>query len=585
MELIISEIMNLELVDKEVKKIFADFDSLSTPGGVIGIIQDGKFVYKKAFGAANLEHRVPNDFSTNFCIASISKSFTGMCIGLLEEWGKLRMEDPIQRFLPDFPTYEVPITIYHLLHHTSGIKDYFYFAYYIMGIPHLDHISEEEAYSLLKNQSRLNFLPGDRYEYSNSNFFLLSLILKAITGENLATFAKQQIFDPLKMKTTQFRSNVSDIIPNKATGYANFPIYQHPPKISPVADQLKKNRKFYRYDSPVELMGDDGMWISLDEFLKWDQNFYENKIGNKGQDFIQKLLQPGILNSGEKTEYGYGFGLDKIGDYPYFCHNGCIFGFTSVYLQVPSKNFSLIWVTNTNALYAFEHHLHLLKIYLELPQDNKPAKISLDSIQKDSIIRNLNLTGRYFDSQKMHIWDIQSENPSEKGILRIKENNDATLYCYVTNPNKLICFSNLKNPNPIAEWNILYNPDQSVKGFSKQENETKGHNLEKVKEEQPFSKIDNPFHEYEGIYYCHDLETFYSVSSEEGGVRFNNRNLHRPGLNVLFSPLRKDFFLTRNPTLWQLIIQFRRNSQNVIVDFCFRQFEDQNDEKVIFIKQ
>ena len=154
-----------------VNDLFNAWNSSSSPGAALGIIRDGKLVYTKGYGLADLEHDIPITDSTIFYIGSVSKQFVAMCILLLEEQGMLTLDDRVQKYLPDFPEYNAPLTLRHFIHHTSGVRDNLTL-WALAGNDYLDHIDKEEMYQFIRRQKELNFNPGEKHLYSNSCYFM-----------------------------------------------------------------------------------------------------------------------------------------------------------------------------------------------------------------------------------------------------------------------------------------------------------------------------------------------------------------------------------------------------------------------------
>ena len=196
---------------REVDELFAQWDQPDSPGAALGVIKDGKLIYSKGYGLADLEHEIPIDASTVFYMASVSKHFVTMCILLLEEQGKLDLDDEIQVHLPDFPRYEDPLTIRHFIHHTSGVRDNLTL-WRLAGNSYLDYVDKDGIYDLIKRQKSLNFKPGDEYLYSNSCYFMLGLIVERASGLSLRDYAQKHMFEPLGMAHTRFHDDVNQII-------------------------------------------------------------------------------------------------------------------------------------------------------------------------------------------------------------------------------------------------------------------------------------------------------------------------------------------------------------------------------------
>ncbi|UCH98781.1 MAG: serine hydrolase, partial [Candidatus Aminicenantes bacterium] len=187
----------------QVDKLFAQWDKKDSPGCALAIIKDGKIIYKRGYGMADLERDVPITSKSVFDIASTSKQFVAMSIVLLAEEGKLSLDDDIRQHIPGMPDYGNKITIRHLVHHTSGIRDYCDLMY-LAGMPFENDYPEAQIIELIARQKELNFKPGDKHLYSNTGYFLLGEIVKRVSGKSLNEFTKEKIFKPLGMKITHF---------------------------------------------------------------------------------------------------------------------------------------------------------------------------------------------------------------------------------------------------------------------------------------------------------------------------------------------------------------------------------------------
>ena len=209
----------------QVDKIFANYDSSYAPGCAVGVIQNGQWAYQHAYGMADLEAKTPITTQSTFYIGSGGKQFTAMSILLLVEQGKLSLDDDIHKYLPELPDYGACVTVGNLIHHTSGIKDYLILWLHkfndqeLNTYDHLDSIHEDNSLKLIASQKELDFSPGNQYAYSNSNYFLLGVIVKRVSGKSLRQFADENIFNPLGMNHTQSRDAVDIAIPGLAMGY------------------------------------------------------------------------------------------------------------------------------------------------------------------------------------------------------------------------------------------------------------------------------------------------------------------------------------------------------------------------------
>ena len=202
----------------QVDSIFMDTDKLNHPGAALGIFKDGKIIYAKGYGYANLEYDIPISSTSVFRIASTSKQFTAACIVLLAQQGKLSLDTTLDTFFPAFPSYAKTITVRHLLNHTSGIRDYLVLAS-LSGLGDEDFYEDKDVMKWLINQEELNFKPGDEHLYSNSGYWLLGQIVQKVTETTMAEYAMKEIFKPLGMNNTHFHNDYTSIVKNRASGY------------------------------------------------------------------------------------------------------------------------------------------------------------------------------------------------------------------------------------------------------------------------------------------------------------------------------------------------------------------------------
>ncbi|MGB1033207.1 MAG: serine hydrolase domain-containing protein, partial [Flavobacteriales bacterium] len=201
-----------------IDAIFEEWNKTDAPGCGLGIIKDGKMIYGRGYGMANLEYDIPNSNNSVFRIGSTSKQFTAACIVLLAEKGKLNLDDKLNTFFPEFPEYAKKISVRHLLNHTSGVRDYLTISY-LKGYTDDEYYTDEDLMKWLVNQDDLNFEPGEEFLYSNSGYWLLGQIVEKVSEKNMADYAKDELFTPLGMNNTHFHNNHNEIVKNRASGY------------------------------------------------------------------------------------------------------------------------------------------------------------------------------------------------------------------------------------------------------------------------------------------------------------------------------------------------------------------------------
>jgi CubicO group peptidase (beta-lactamase class C family) len=316
-------------LNAKVDAIFAQYDKPDSPGCALGVIKDGKLVYTRGYGMANLEHNIPNGPKLIYDIGSTSKQFAAASILLLARQGKLSLDDDARKHVPELPAYQKPITIRHLLHHTSGLRDYLTL-FSLAGVNFDDTTTEKDALDIIVRQKGLNFTPGDEWLYSNSGYFLLSVVIKRASGKSFAEFAKENIFDPLGMKHTLILDNHKRFVPMRATGY------------SP-----NRGGGFQIEMSNFEQTGDGAVQTSIEDLLLWDQNFYEPKIG--GKDFLEQMHAIGALNNGEKHDYASGLMIGEYKGLRRVSHGGAWAGYRAELARFPDQKLSVACLCNLSA--------------------------------------------------------------------------------------------------------------------------------------------------------------------------------------------------------------------------------------------
>ena len=346
---------NTQTDNPEVDALFAEWDKPDSPGYALGVVKDGELIYAKGYGSADLEHDIPISPTSVFYIGSVSKMFVTMCILLLEEEGKVNLDAEIQEYLPDFPRYESPLTVRNFIHHTSGVRDNLTL-WGLAGNEVLDHINDRAIYELIKRQKVLNFTPGERYLYSNSCYFMLAMVVEKASGQSIQAYAQENIFGPLDMTNSHFHDDYLHLIKNKAFSYA--------------PGQNGFNNLVMRFD----LVGSGGVYSTVEDMYKWDQNFKHNILGKGGQGIINKMHEDGILNNGESAGYAYAIvngtyrGLRTAG------HGGALAGYRANLMRFPDQDFSVILLGNLSTHNTTSMAQQVADVYLEDLMEPKPPR-------------------------------------------------------------------------------------------------------------------------------------------------------------------------------------------------------------------
>jgi CubicO group peptidase (beta-lactamase class C family) len=310
--------------DAGIDSIFQDLAAPGTPGCAVGVVRDGALVFAGGYGTANLDHGVPITPSTVFYTGSVSKQFTAAAVALAAWQGHLSLDDDIRTHVPELPDYSVPITVRHLVHHTSGLRDYLALQL-LAGIQ--PGVTDEAVLALLARQRALNFEPGERYLYSNSGYFLLSEIVRRATGLSLRAFARREFFGPLGMERSLFLDDATEIVPGRATGY------------SPAEGG-------YRMDHwwPFAQVGSGGLYSTVEDLARWAAALVAGRVGPTG--FVDVLLERGVLVNGETLDYAFGLTLGEHRGLRTVGHGGALAGFRSHLVLFPDQATAVVVLCN-----------------------------------------------------------------------------------------------------------------------------------------------------------------------------------------------------------------------------------------------
>jgi CubicO group peptidase (beta-lactamase class C family) len=312
-------------VQRQVDGVFS-FVARDEPGCAMGVVRDGKLAYARGYGMANLDWGIPITTSTVFDIGSVSKQFTATALALLDQDGVLSLDDEVRAWIPELPDYGSSLTIRHLLNHTSGVRDYLTLMS-LAGFEFANVFDELDGVALIVRQKALNFEPGSEYLYSNSGYLLLANIVRRATGESLREFLEARVFDPLGMAATSVWDDNTEILPERATGYAH----------GPAGWGIDHAWNFQ--------MGGDGQVItSVEDLLKWDRNFYDPAVG--GQGLLDRLHTRGVLSSGDTIAYALGLTLDQYRGLRRVQHGGAWAGFRATLARYPGERTCVIVLCN-----------------------------------------------------------------------------------------------------------------------------------------------------------------------------------------------------------------------------------------------
>ncbi|HDX9688643.1 serine hydrolase domain-containing protein [Bacillus thuringiensis] len=338
-----------EKTHKLIKQLFKKF-SPKSPGFAYIASFDSGVTYKGAIGLASIEKNQPITTKTIFNIASVSKQFTAFSILLLEQERKLSLDDSIVKFVPSIGAYAEPVTLKHLIYHTGGLVDYMELAE-AANIKYTDTLTVKESLEQLKSHQIARFPVGTKFEYSNTGYFLLSLVVEKVSGKSLRQFAKERIFDPLNMKDT----TIVDCYPTTIS----------------IARGYSKNEQgaYMVYESPWEHTGDGAVHTNVEDLVRWGENLTTGTVG--GKELVKRMSEigPKFSPAGETIieNENYAFGLRVAEGFKcrYLEHSGSWAGYRSQFMRFPEEYLSVVVLSNYDGFDSKKYANEIAEIVLE----------------------------------------------------------------------------------------------------------------------------------------------------------------------------------------------------------------------------
>lgn len=521
-------------LEAKVDALFAPWKGLGSPGAAVAVVKDGLVVYRKGFGCAQLEYGIPITPSTVFHVASVSKQFTAMAVTMLEAEGKLSADDDIRKYLPETADFGAPVTIRHLLNHTSGLRDQWELA--IMSGKRMDDVlTQDFLLDRIRRQRELNFGPGGRFLYSNSGYTLLAEIVSRVSGRPFTDWTRDRIFAPLGMTSTRFHLDHTEIVRDRAYSYDG---------------DLKEGFR----NAPLNYanVGATSLFTTVEDMANWIRNYEDRKVG--GQAVWEKMLAKGRLADGTTIDYARGLmhgayrGLETIG------HSGGDAGFASHVIYFPGQRFGVAVFSNLGSFDPGAMALRIADIYLA-PQFAAAAPAAAVESKAPPAAgpapEPVTLAPGSLEAFAGTYW-------LESNLVRKLVVEKDNLVYVRSNDNK----SDLAPVSP-TRFRMLGVPGEVFIDFTDKSGgryaafvftESNGQKIG-AKRVEPFEPTEAQLGEYAGTYYSGELDVRYVVSARAGALRI------KPGLGeeVEAGPLKKDSFAAS-----RFRIEFDRDGQGRI---------------------
>lgn len=477
-----------QLSQNQLQKIDSLFNGWNTPnhpGGAIAVMQEGKTVFSKAYGLASLEYLTPNSTETLFNIGSNSKQFTAMAIVLLNERNELSFDDDIRTHIPELPDFGKTITIRHLLHHTSGLRD----VHGLLGLAgwrNDDVIANEDLNRIIFKQNNLNFKPGEEFLYCNTGYMLLVNIIEKVTGEKFKYWLKENIFDKLGMHHTYVEDQYDRVVPNNATSYGG-------------NSEFKRKVEYWNY------IGSGNMHSTTSDLLKWLQNFSSPQENWKSA--FAKLLTMDPLNNGSANIFGFGVRIENHLGKKIVQHGGSIGGFRSIIRAYPEDKLNIVVLTNFTGSNIMSKTNRIAEIIYPIEENKRSQRKILLTKQPKKFIKVSNKILTKFGGV---YW-----NTKEKYGRKIYVKNDTLRYLRSDTSESLLVPIK-KNSFKMLNVGVDVTVEFELNGGLKQmivlveEELPSVFDLHKTKEKT----ISEELSEYIGKYYSPEIETAYTISRE-----------------------------------------------------------------------
>ena len=486
----------------------------STPGLVVGIVQNGELIYSKGYGMANLSYGIPNDPKLVYNIGSVSKQFLGYAFAMLHVKGDLNIDDPVNKYLEDWPEFEYTVTLRHLLTHTSGYREAYTMSNLAGRIIGVDRLSREECLEVVRKQPNLEFIPGSKWTYNSTAWVLLAEILEKITDQPADEWVEKNILKPLGMNDTQIESYVGEVILNTAESYS-----------------YDKEQGYINQESNRATFGAAEVYTSIPDLVKWINNYRTAVIGGKAVNNL--FLDPFILNDDSNSEYGLGIGNSSYRGLKRYRHTGGHEAFATQLSYFPEYDLGIITISNfggTGWLSTEKIAELLLDEYMNPPtnKENQQVEISKENLEQ--------FTGLYLAS-------------TLNGTMDLTISEDTLT---IAGRTKLI---------PISQNTFRINGSSSqiqINNLSEEKSQLTVLNgtkeiYTKVKKWIP---AENEFKEFEGDYWSDELETVYKLTVKEKKLTIQHRWLGEIALTAVAA----DFFQTG----FGFYVKFNRNKEGNI---------------------
>lgn len=471
------------------------------PGCAAAVSLNGETVFEKAFGLADMEHNVPNTTQTIFESGSVAKQFTAAALVLLQQDGKLSIDDPVRKYIPELPDYGSPLTIRHLLNHTAGLRDWGT----VMSLTGVGRgarvINQDLALDVIIHQKALDFTPGAEYSYSNSGYNLAAIIVERVSKQKFPAFVEERLFKPLGMKSSSWRDDYQRIVPGRAQAYSR-----------PANGPWRLNMPF------MNVYGNGGMLTTVGDWMKWNAMLDSKSLG---APLVDALETRGVLNDGRKIAYALGLTIDKYKGLKDVSHGGATAGYQTFLARYPDNKVSVGVMCNGTSPSAGEIAANITdEIFGPFPE---PARSEVANVSDDELKRFVGI----WRDEKTHFparFNIENGVSRWRGARVVPMGGGQ----FTLGPNQLK-FTFDKDGKPVSAETI--DPDGEVRRFAP---------------ETEWKPTPEELAAFKGEWFSEEAGATYTFAVEADKAFIKQR----PVTSLPLQPLFKDHFFAQGSVVW-----------------------------------
>jgi YD repeat-containing protein len=502
-----------------VDRVFVRWNRSDTPGCAVGVAMGGRPVLTRGYGMANLEYGLRIRPDTIFESGSVAKQFTAAAIALLVQEGKLSLDDPVRKYIPELPDFGTPILIRHFLNHTSGLRSQWPLLTLAGRPPGMAVHTNEEILELVSRMKELNFKPGDEFLYNNTGFTLLGIVVQRVSGKSLADFSAERLFGPLGMTKTQWRDDFTKIVTDRATAY-----------------RQTREGAFHTFMSFTNVYGNGGLLTTVGDLLTWNENLDHPRVG--GQAMVDELQTRGRLNDNFENEYAQGLYVTSYKGVREISHGGSTAGYQTFLARYPEHHLSIAVLCNVTTAGPSRLAHEVADIFLEgklaEPVLPKPVAVPPDTLRR--------FAGVY-------------REPLTDAALRVVMNQDGKSLRIGYEAVVAIGDHGFATPDGMRKFAF----DDGTAGAPMRLRETDGRSKPRFWEAvPPFSPTSAELAAYTGAFYSEEIDTTYRLVVEDGALRAR----FRPAMRVTLVPVYADAFEGDGN-----IVRFTRDASGRITGF------------------